>query len=210
VLLTRSPLRQTQFLRTGNASLDLHALGAPPAFILSQDQTLQHTHSTAAREGRVSIVSEGFGLGPGVVRTPSLIAHVIVTPQPCEGCSRSLASASSPPLRGDEAPLAVCRDGFELCSKLCSTEPSLLSFERSSSDRKLVYTLFSCQGAGVPDFVRVVELPFGSSRAVSLLDKLPPLTQSRLRDSREIPHLGFLRPGGPAIVARPRHRNKTT
>ena len=41
VLRTRSPLRQTRPYGLRNASLDLHALGAPPAFVLSQDQTLQ-------------------------------------------------------------------------------------------------------------------------------------------------------------------------
>jgi hypothetical protein len=40
VLLTRSPLRHTSWLPSRHASLDLHALGAPPAFVLSQDQTL--------------------------------------------------------------------------------------------------------------------------------------------------------------------------
>jgi hypothetical protein len=37
VLLTRAPLYSS--LRT--FSLDLHVLGTPPAFVLSQDQTLQ-------------------------------------------------------------------------------------------------------------------------------------------------------------------------
>ncbi len=37
VLLTRSPLRHPP---EGGASLDLHVLSMPPAFILSQDQTL--------------------------------------------------------------------------------------------------------------------------------------------------------------------------
>ena len=41
VLRTRSPLRQTRPYGLRNASLDLHGLGAPPAFVLSQDQTLQ-------------------------------------------------------------------------------------------------------------------------------------------------------------------------
>ena len=45
VLLTRSPLRHTGGLPLQYASLDLHALGTPPAFILSQDQTLQRTSS---------------------------------------------------------------------------------------------------------------------------------------------------------------------
>ena len=53
VLLTRSPLRHTQWLPTEHASLDLHALGAPPAFVLSQDQTLQRTFIFACRERQV-------------------------------------------------------------------------------------------------------------------------------------------------------------
>jgi hypothetical protein len=38
VLLTRSPLSPTP---KGWFSLDLHVLSAPPAFVLSQDQTLR-------------------------------------------------------------------------------------------------------------------------------------------------------------------------
>ena len=54
VLLTRSPLRHTQWLPTEYASLDLHALGTPPAFVLSQDQTLQRTFMFARSYERVS------------------------------------------------------------------------------------------------------------------------------------------------------------
>ena len=41
-LLTRPPLSQLKIIRRINsaASLDLHVLSTPPAFILSQDQTL--------------------------------------------------------------------------------------------------------------------------------------------------------------------------
>ena len=45
VLLTRAPLYSS--LRT--FSLDLHVLGTPPAFVLSQDQTLQLRDSILAR-----------------------------------------------------------------------------------------------------------------------------------------------------------------
>ena len=38
MLLTRSPLSPSPKARF---SLDLHVLGAPPAFVLSQDQTLR-------------------------------------------------------------------------------------------------------------------------------------------------------------------------
>ena len=42
-LLTRPPLSHFLFLRRfpESASFDLHVLGTPPAFILSQDQTLK-------------------------------------------------------------------------------------------------------------------------------------------------------------------------
>src|SRR5207244_8315272 len=49
VLLTRSPLSPA---RKGRFSLDLHVLSAPPAFVLSQDQTL--------REEMVSPEGESF------------------------------------------------------------------------------------------------------------------------------------------------------
>ena len=39
-LLTRPPLSHLSFRRSQGASFDLHVLGTPPAFILSQDQTL--------------------------------------------------------------------------------------------------------------------------------------------------------------------------
>ncbi len=42
-LLTRPPLSSSCFIpkeSTGRFSLDLHVLGTPPAFVLSQDQTL--------------------------------------------------------------------------------------------------------------------------------------------------------------------------
>ena len=39
-LLTRPPLSQSSVRKLPIASFDLHVLGTPPAFILSQDQTL--------------------------------------------------------------------------------------------------------------------------------------------------------------------------
>ncbi len=41
VLLTRSPLTFAKSRSFRLGSLDLHVLGTPPAFVLSQDQTLQ-------------------------------------------------------------------------------------------------------------------------------------------------------------------------
>jgi hypothetical protein len=48
VLLTRSPLGHPP---EGGASLDLHVLSTPPAFVLSQDQTLRECLLTAGRAG---------------------------------------------------------------------------------------------------------------------------------------------------------------
>ena len=107
MLLTRSPLRQTQFLRTENASLDLHALGAPPAFILSQDQTLQRTHNDSPARARRE-VNEGFGLGPGVRENPELDCSSDCHLRPEAAGASPLMSAPSPPLRGDAALLAGC------------------------------------------------------------------------------------------------------
>ena len=42
VLLTRSPLNRIESIATTNPiPFDLHVLGMPPAFVLSQDQTLK-------------------------------------------------------------------------------------------------------------------------------------------------------------------------
>jgi hypothetical protein len=57
VLLTRSPLRHPGGLPRRGASLDLHALGTPPAFVLSQDQTLHRTFMLAV-SARVQIPSD--------------------------------------------------------------------------------------------------------------------------------------------------------
>jgi hypothetical protein len=40
VLRTRAPCTHPPALRQGNCALDLHVLSTPPAFVLSQDQTL--------------------------------------------------------------------------------------------------------------------------------------------------------------------------
>ena len=45
MILTRSPLPSSP---KGRFSLDLHVLGAPPAFVLSQDQTLREDLSLSA------------------------------------------------------------------------------------------------------------------------------------------------------------------
>ena len=42
MLLTRSPLNKTESIATASLiPFDLHVLGMPPAFVLSQDQTLK-------------------------------------------------------------------------------------------------------------------------------------------------------------------------
>ena len=47
MLLTRSPLSPAP---KGRFSLDLHVLSAPPAFVLSQDQTLREELSASKKE----------------------------------------------------------------------------------------------------------------------------------------------------------------
>jgi hypothetical protein len=56
VLRTRSPLIPEPKLRS---PFDLHVLGAPPAFVLSQDQTLRRDRSTDPKAG--SAVFSGVG-----------------------------------------------------------------------------------------------------------------------------------------------------
>ena len=50
VLLTRSPLGLHQGLPLGWTSFDLHVLSTPPAFVLSQDQTLHRDHAPGEPE----------------------------------------------------------------------------------------------------------------------------------------------------------------
>jgi hypothetical protein len=51
VLLTRSPLSPAP---KGRFSLDLHVLSAPPAFVLSQDQTLREEVIADPKTGDLS------------------------------------------------------------------------------------------------------------------------------------------------------------
>ena len=66
MLLTRSPLYARP---KASYSFDLHVLGAPPAFILSQDQTLR---SKSALSGvRCEIVPVRLVIYPSSESTPS-------------------------------------------------------------------------------------------------------------------------------------------
>jgi hypothetical protein len=61
VLLTRSPLGHSP---EGKASLDLHVLSTPPAFVLSQDQTLREClYDYAQQAGFVDTESHRLGDG---------------------------------------------------------------------------------------------------------------------------------------------------
>ena len=53
MLLTRAPL----YLDRSPFSLDLHVLGTPLAFVLSQDQTLRNISNRASRFLEVALVS---------------------------------------------------------------------------------------------------------------------------------------------------------
>ena len=82
VLLTRSPLRHTDGLPLRCASLDLHALGAPPAFVLSQDQTLQRTFTGSVRRRCPLLSSKCLQLGLGSVRDPRASIAAMPTTRP--------------------------------------------------------------------------------------------------------------------------------
>ena len=56
VLLTRSPLGHPP---EGGASLDLHVLSTPPAFVLSQDQTLRE----CSRDIPIALALSGTAIG---------------------------------------------------------------------------------------------------------------------------------------------------
>ena len=64
-LLTRPPLSHTSLRRISvqYASFDLHVLGTPPAFILSQDQTLNKSYLNTALSALLkSILDKAFQL----------------------------------------------------------------------------------------------------------------------------------------------------
>ena len=52
-LLTRPPLSHPK--QASGASFDLHVLGTPPAFVLSQDQTLYKSYNKPGPPGLISI-----------------------------------------------------------------------------------------------------------------------------------------------------------
>ena len=66
-LLTRPPLSHHKIIRriSQGASFDLHVLGTPPAFILSQDQTLKNnkmSHPVSRTTGPITVSFSGFEL----------------------------------------------------------------------------------------------------------------------------------------------------
>ena len=82
---------------------------------------------------------KGLVLGPGVVRTPSLIAHFVIALPAAEAAGDHIADAAPQPLRRDGHLLAVA------CPALGRTGR----------------TLFSCQGAASP--TERLEFPVGNS-----------------------------------------------
>ena len=72
-LLTRSPLSHIRFLTEISklqASFDLHVLGTPPAFVLSQDQTLKYGILTASQRQIKPIRAVCHSLFKRIVRKP--------------------------------------------------------------------------------------------------------------------------------------------
>ena len=136
VLLTRSPLRHPSGLPLRDASLDMHAFGAPPAFVLSQDQTLHRTFMRSARHTRqltfqqssqcraIQRSSSSTEVGPEDVIALSLLAPEPSFAMQCTTTEVSGARASS--RRSNRGPPVVSR--------------RVLTFG----------TLSSCQGAAAP------------------------------------------------------------
>ena len=72
-LLTRSPLSHPSLLSENSsvgASFDLHVLGTPPAFVLSQDQTLKYGILTASQRQIKPIRAVCHSLFKRIVRKP--------------------------------------------------------------------------------------------------------------------------------------------
>ena len=99
MLLTRSPLGHPP---EGRASLDLHVLSTPPAFVLSQDQTL--------REGIYDITSTILGM-----------ARIVDTESRCLGDSFNHWSkrADFISLRDEHSETVPC----SICTKGISSRP---------------------------------------------------------------------------------------
>ena len=106
MLLTRSPLSPEPKLWF---SLDLHVLGAPPAFVLSQDQTLREDLSHSARRlianrFKLSLSSKSpLERGDGFIETPRAEAREVLDVHAVEfsktGASRR--TRKRPPTRAE-------------------------------------------------------------------------------------------------------------
>ena len=81
MLLTRSPLSPAPKDRF---SLDLHVLSAPPAFVLSQDQTLREDVSHSPR-GAVADFQDELEL-----KVPSLRGDGFIVPRPRRSAAEGL------------------------------------------------------------------------------------------------------------------------
>jgi hypothetical protein len=66
-----SPVRHSTIVPEGTAAFDLHVLSTPPAFVLSQDQTLRRDlDRTTLTGGEASIGAESRGVGSGIDPAP--------------------------------------------------------------------------------------------------------------------------------------------
>ena len=83
VLLSRSPLASSR----GKVPFDLHVLGAPPAFILSQDRTLRPRAPRGLRAGGPSGRLTPIGFHPNWAMSWKTGTNLL---SPCTGSSASL------------------------------------------------------------------------------------------------------------------------
>ena len=116
VLLTRSPLGLHQGLPLGWTSFDLHVLSTPPAFVLSQDQTLHRDHAPS-KPGSDPLKSRRHGLSsdrPTGTKTDkrlllSVVLSALTTAIDAKRPSPALALASSVPFSKSASPAGTRR-----------------------------------------------------------------------------------------------------
>ena len=93
MLLTRSPLHVRP---EAVSSFDLHVLGTPPAFILSQDQTLRSGAPGGAPEAQIKISEKAIGMMVGTRDRVPLWNWSLVRRSPPAPCRRGPRTRSYP------------------------------------------------------------------------------------------------------------------
>jgi hypothetical protein len=126
VLLTRSPL---EYLPKEAFPLDLHVLGTPPAFVLSQDQTLREEALVAGSPGpKPGGTYRPLGVGPcGLTGRVASYGGSLARFLPVAGVSASRVALIPRGMRSTGSKNSTV-DRFR--SRSLGTIPLLLSFQR--------------------------------------------------------------------------------